>query len=66
LKKTPGLGSRIDIVLTLVRIGFFFGDHELIKANLKRAEECVACYLLRPVVLLAGLTMGSQTHRRGG
>ena len=27
LEKTPGLGSRIDIVLTLVRIGFFFGEY---------------------------------------
>ena len=27
LKKIPGLGSCIDIELTLVRIGFFFGNH---------------------------------------
>jgi 26S proteasome regulatory subunit N7 len=30
LEKTAGLGSRIDIVLTLVRIGFFFGDNHLL------------------------------------
>jgi hypothetical protein len=42
LEKTPGLGSRIDIVLTLVRIGFFFGDYELITAQLKEAEKCVS------------------------
>jgi hypothetical protein len=41
LKKTPGLGSRIHIVLTLVRIGFFFGDHKLITTHLTKAEECV-------------------------
>jgi 26S proteasome regulatory subunit N7 len=41
LGKTPGLGSRIDIVLTLVRIGFFFGDHQLITTNLAKAETCV-------------------------
>lgn len=41
LEKTPGLGSRIDIVLTLVRIGFFFGDHALITTNLTKAEEYV-------------------------
>ena len=35
------LGSRIDIVLTLVRIGFFFGDHQLITTNLAKAETCV-------------------------
>lgn len=37
-EKTPGLGARIDIVLTLVRIGFFFGDQELIKTYMKKAE----------------------------
>ena len=41
LKKTPGLGSRIDIELTLVRIGFFFGDHKLITTHLAQAEKCV-------------------------
>ena len=39
LEKTPGLGSKIDIVLTLVRIGFFFGDHKLITTHLTKAEE---------------------------
>lgn len=38
LEKTPGLGSRIDIVLTLVRIGFFFGDHDLINTYVAKAE----------------------------
>lgn len=41
LEKTPGLGARIDIVLTLVRIGFFFADHEMITSNLTKAEEYV-------------------------
>jgi hypothetical protein len=41
LEKTPGLGSRIDIVLILVRIGFFFGDHVLISAQLKEADKYV-------------------------
>ncbi|TFK99290.1 PCI-domain-containing protein [Pterulicium gracile] len=41
LSKTPGLGSKIDIVLTLVRIGFFFGDQELISEYLKEAERLV-------------------------
>ncbi|KDQ61274.1 hypothetical protein JAAARDRAFT_173883 [Jaapia argillacea MUCL 33604] len=41
LEKTPGLGARIDIVLTLVRIGFFFGDHKLISDNLTKAEELI-------------------------
>ncbi|KAH9023969.1 PCI-domain-containing protein [Lactarius pseudohatsudake] len=41
LGKTAGLGSRIDIVLTLVRIGIFFGDNQLISANLTKADELV-------------------------
>ncbi|KAH8116757.1 proteasome 26S subunit [Phellopilus nigrolimitatus] len=40
-EKTPGVGSKIDIVLTLVRIGFFFGDHTIITKNLTRAEELI-------------------------
>ena len=38
LEKTPGLGARIDIVLTLVRIGFFFADQALINTYMKKAE----------------------------
>lgn len=41
LEKTPGLGSRIDIVLTLVRIGFFFGDHDLINTYVTKAETLI-------------------------
>ncbi|KAG2349289.1 hypothetical protein BDR05DRAFT_943305 [Suillus weaverae] len=39
LEKTPGLGSRIDIVLTLIRLGFFLGDNGLIAENLPKAER---------------------------
>ncbi|KAG9044577.1 hypothetical protein FS837_007895, partial [Tulasnella sp. UAMH 9824] len=41
LEKTPGLGARIDIVLTLVRIGFFFNDQEIIRTYMKKAEGLV-------------------------
>ncbi|KAL5632387.1 hypothetical protein ACGC1H_005375 [Rhizoctonia solani] len=41
LEKTPGLGARIDIALTLVRIGMFFGDRELINENISKAESLV-------------------------
>ncbi|PPQ83542.1 hypothetical protein CVT25_006941 [Psilocybe cyanescens] len=39
LKKTPGLGSRIDITLTIVRIGFFFNDNKIITSNMADAEK---------------------------
>jgi hypothetical protein len=38
-----GTGQKIDSALTLVRIGFFFGDYDLINENLKKADECVRC-----------------------
>lgn len=41
-EKTPGLGSRIDIALTLVRIAFFWGDREDITKYLSKAEVYVA------------------------
>ncbi|THV03185.1 PCI-domain-containing protein [Dendrothele bispora CBS 962.96] len=41
LEKTPGLGSRIDIVLTLIRIGFFWNDEQLIVWGLDKAEKLI-------------------------
>ncbi|KAG7088521.1 hypothetical protein E1B28_012505 [Marasmius oreades] len=41
LEKTPGLGSRIDIVLTLVRIGFFWNDESLAVWGLNKAEKLI-------------------------
>ncbi|CAL1705800.1 unnamed protein product [Somion occarium] len=41
LEKTPGLGQRIDIVLTLIRIGLFFGDQDLISTHLAKAEDLI-------------------------
>ncbi|THH03687.1 hypothetical protein EW145_g6087 [Phellinidium pouzarii] len=40
-EKSSGVGSKIDIVLALVRIGFFFGDHTIITKNLSRADELI-------------------------
>ena len=42
LEKTSGAGSKIDLVLTLVRIAFFYGDFGMIEKELKRSDECVA------------------------
>ncbi|KDR68659.1 hypothetical protein GALMADRAFT_256432 [Galerina marginata CBS 339.88] len=41
LEKTPGLGSRIDIVLTIVRIGFFFSDTDTVTTNMAKAEKLI-------------------------
>lgn len=50
LEKTPGLGARIDIVLTLVRIGFFFNDQEIIKTYMKKAEAYVPSEVYEAVI----------------
>ena len=59
LKKTPGLGSRIDITLTLIRIGIFFGDNTLITENLAKAEKSVA-----PALGICGLTHWTDSSKR--
>ncbi|KAF9039657.1 proteasome 26S subunit [Hymenopellis radicata] len=41
LEKTPGLGSRIDITLTLVRIGLFWLDRDLVVWGLDKAETLI-------------------------
>lgn len=37
-EKTLGLGGRLDIILTLIRIGFFFEDQEMVKKEIDRAK----------------------------
>jgi len=37
-EKTIGAGQKIDIILTLIRIGLFWGDHELIVRNTDQAR----------------------------
>lgn len=37
-----GAGQKIDTTLTLVRIGFFFGDNTLVTENLTKAEQYVS------------------------
>ncbi|KAI5476138.1 26S proteasome regulatory subunit N7 [Pseudohyphozyma bogoriensis] len=41
LEKTAGLGSKIDIRLSMVRIGFFHGDHDIISSNIAAAQTLV-------------------------
>ncbi|CAJ0827507.1 377_t:CDS:2 [Entrophospora sp. SA101] len=41
LDKTAGLGSRIDIVFSFVRIGFFFNDNDLISRNIEKAKSLI-------------------------
>ncbi|KAI0934895.1 hypothetical protein AcV5_006589 [Taiwanofungus camphoratus] len=66
LEKTPGLGSRIDIILTLIRIGFFFGDFQMITTNLAKAEEYVPSpfYEAEPILFPRLVEQGGDWDRR--
>ncbi|KAI3421001.1 hypothetical protein GPALN_014628 [Globodera pallida] len=37
--KTVGIGYRIDLVFNMIRIGFFFMDHQIITDNIAKAKE---------------------------
>lgn len=39
LKKTVALGQKLDIIFTLVRLGFFYHDSELVRSSIKRAHH---------------------------
>lgn len=39
LKKTVALGQKLDIIFTLVRLGFFYNDSELVRNSIKRAHQ---------------------------
>ena len=38
-EKTVGLGNRMDLVFLQIRIGLFFTDHAIIKANIAKAHQ---------------------------
>ena len=40
-EKTSILGSKIDIVLAIIRLGFFFDDKLLVKKNIDRAQQLI-------------------------
>ncbi|KAH8897094.1 PCI-domain-containing protein [Thozetella sp. PMI_491] len=40
-EKTGILGSKIDLVLAIIRIGLFFGDKQLVKKHVERAKTLV-------------------------
>ncbi|KAG0148634.1 hypothetical protein CROQUDRAFT_654717 [Cronartium quercuum f. sp. fusiforme G11] len=41
LKKQAGLGSKIDLRLGLIRVGFFYTDHQLINEQIVKTKELV-------------------------
>jgi len=41
LEKTAGIGQRLDIIFTLIRIGFFFNDNDMISRNIDKAKALI-------------------------
>jgi hypothetical protein len=39
---SAGKGTKIDLVLSIVRVGFFHGDWEVVSEGVERAQKCVA------------------------
>lgn len=52
MKKTVSLGQKIDIVLTLIRIGFFYGDQELTQSNLTKVWRFYVALGLKLLLLV--------------
>lgn len=40
-EKTVALGQRLDIVLTLIRTGFFYNDKDLVLRNLEKGQSLI-------------------------
>jgi len=38
MEKTPTLGSKIDLVFMVIRLGLFFSDADLIARNVEKAQ----------------------------
>jgi 26S proteasome regulatory subunit N7 len=41
LKRSITTGTRIDIIFTYVRIGFFFNDNNLVRTNIEKLRELI-------------------------
>jgi 26S proteasome regulatory subunit N7 len=41
IEKTIGSGKKLDIVFTLIRLGLFWGDHNIINSNLEKARNMI-------------------------
>ncbi|KAI8870759.1 PCI-domain-containing protein [Ramicandelaber brevisporus] len=40
-EKVPTVGAKIDVALACVRVGLFFGDDEIITANIEKARDLI-------------------------
>ena len=57
LDKTPTLGSKIDLVFMIIRLGLFFSDADLIARNVEKAQWYA--YLFVVVVFVVGNLFGA-------
>ncbi|KAG2356535.1 PCI-domain-containing protein [Suillus spraguei] len=70
LENTPGLASRVDIALTLIRLGFFFSNNGLITENLLKTERFIeeggGWDRRNRLKVYRGLRMASICHLKAG
>lgn len=38
-EQTVGSGQKLDLVFTVIRLGLFYMDHDIIKRNLEKAKR---------------------------
>ena len=56
LDKTPTLGSKIDLVFMIIRLGLFFSDADLIARNVEKAQWYACSFVV--VVFVGGNLFG--------
>jgi 26S proteasome regulatory subunit N7 len=55
MEKTPTLGSKIDLVFMVIRLGLFFSDADLIARNVEKAQWYGYSYVVFVVGSLFGV-----------
>eukprot|EP01089_Gocevia_fonbrunei_P000844 TRINITY_DN10829_c0_g2_i1.p1 TRINITY_DN10829_c0_g2~~TRINITY_DN10829_c0_g2_i1.p1 ORF type:complete len:391 (+),score=82.04 TRINITY_DN10829_c0_g2_i1:273-1445(+) len=41
IEKTVGMGQKLDIIFTLIRMGFFWNDNDLLSSNIEKAKSMI-------------------------
>ena len=64
MEKTPTLGSKIDLVFMVIRLGLFFSDADLIARNVEKAQWYAHCYIVGRLTWDRLIDSGGDWDRR--
>ena len=64
MEKTPTLGSKIDLVFMVIRLGLFFSDADLIARNVEKAQWYVPFRITRGADSCRLIDSGGDWDRR--